>query len=185
MKKIVNHIVGGVLVFGLMGVPFCLASELTVPNQFSSGDVTSASDVNANFAAIEAAVNDNHARIQEGLQSQSRPVFVGFSESVSGTSGLNSWQQACHNISAGSHICSDVELAEAPYNPEAPIPNEEAAWINVEIQDVSFKSGTSSVMIKNQRIQGCTTSGVSYAISSSGVSSGGSCNQTRPVACCK
>ena len=185
MNKLKNFLKHSGLVAALVVAPYSLASELTVPNQFSSGDVTSASDVNANFAAIEAAVNDNHARIQEGLQSQSRPVFVGFSEPVDGVSGFNSWQQACHNTSAGSHICSDVELAEAPYNPEAPIPNEEAAWINVEIQDVSFKSGTSSVMIKNQRIQGCTTSGVSYAISSSGVSSGGSCNQTRPVACCK
>ena len=185
MKKIVNHIVGGVLVFGLMGVPLCLASELTVPNQFSSGDVTSASDVNANFAAIEAAVNDNHARIQEGLQSQSRPVFVGFStEQVLGQSGLNSWQQACHNTSAGSHVCTDVELSAAPYNPEAPIPDE-AAWINVEIQDVSFATGAQNITIINQRIQGCTTSGVSYVISSSGVSRSGYCNQMRPVACCK
>ena len=184
MKKIVNHIVGGVLVFGLIGVPLCLASELTVPNQFSSGDVTSASDVNANFAAIEAAVNDNHERIQEGLQSQSRPVFVGFSEPVHGESGFNSWQQACHNISAGSHVCTDVELSAAPYNPEAPIPDG-AAWINVEIQDVSYKTSTSSTTIRNQRIQGCTTSGVSYVISSSGVSRGGHCNQIRPVACCK
>ena len=185
MKKIVNHIVGGVLVFGLIGVPLCLASELTVPNQFSSGDVTSASDVNANFAAIEAAVNDNHARIQEGLQSQSRPVFVGFSEPVSGTSGLNSWQQACHNISAGSHICSDFELNTAPYNPESPIPVD-TAWINAEV--ITYNQQYENY--KNEgRIASCNSSN-SYDTSPYVISGGktrkiGSCEIVLPVACCK
>jgi hypothetical protein len=39
-----------------------LASELNVPNQFEDGQVTSAAQMNANFDAIQAAVNDNHAR---------------------------------------------------------------------------------------------------------------------------
>ena len=185
MKKIVNNIVGGVLVFGLIGVPLCLASELTVPNQFSSGDVTSASDVNANFAAIEAAVNDNHARIQEGLQSQSRPVFVGFSEPVHGESGLNSWQQACHNISPGSHICSDVELNTAPYNPEAPIP-EGVAWINADV--IRYNEGGNNSNYENESsIASCNsaTARTSYVIADGQTRRLGYCNSVRPVACCK
>ena len=179
MKKIVNHIVGGVLVFGLMGVPLCLASELTVPNQFSSGDVTSASDVNANFAAIEAAVNDNHARIQEGLQSQSRPVFVGYSEVVEGFSGLNNWQLACHNVSAGSHVCTDTELLEAPYNPDAPL-NDGVAWIN---KDLSSKGeGTGSI----SRYESCHNSSEGHIYNGGRMGQVGTChNAFLPVACCK
>lgn len=39
------------------------ASELTVPNTFSSGTPAVAAQVNANFDATEAAVNDNNTRI--------------------------------------------------------------------------------------------------------------------------
>jgi len=184
MKKIVNHIVGGVLVFGLMGVPLCLASELTVPNQFSSGDVTSASDMNANFAAIEAAVNDNHTRIQEGLQSQSLPVFVGFSAPVYGQSGLGAWQQACHNLSPGSHTCTDYELLVAPYNPNAPIP-EGRAWVGHEIQSANISTGSSNVLSdKYSKIMSCHN-GSQYTVNNGRFSSGGSCAQDLPVACCK
>jgi len=186
MKRAVDLLKRSVLTYGLMGVPFCLASELTVPNQFSSGDVTSASDVNANFAAIEAAVNDNHARIQEGLQSQSRPVFVGFStEQVQGDSGFNSWQQACHNTSAGSHVCTDVELSAAPYNPQAPIP-EGTAWINVEIVEVDYRNSSASGYYNpRSKIQGCNTSKTSYMIQNGRVESGGNCSGLMQVACCK
>jgi len=183
MKKIVNHIVGGVLVFGLMGVPLCLASELTVPNQFSSGDVTSASDVNANFAAIEAAVNDNHARIQEGLQSQSRPVFVGFSAPVYGQSGLGAWQQACHNLSPGSHTCTDYELFVAPYNPNAPIP-EGSAWVGHEIQSANVSTGSSNgTSGRWAKILSCHN-GYGYTVEDGRFSSL-TCGRDLPVACCK
>jgi hypothetical protein len=39
------------------------ASELTTPNVFTSGTPALASEVNENFSAIEAAVNDNDGRI--------------------------------------------------------------------------------------------------------------------------
>ena len=54
--------------------PFPLASELNVPNQFEDGQVTSAQQMNANFEAIQAAVNDNHARI-ESMQQPTKAVF--------------------------------------------------------------------------------------------------------------
>ncbi|MCC6524063.1 MAG: hypothetical protein IT373_15490 [Polyangiaceae bacterium] len=40
-----------------------IASPLTTPNTFTAGTVISAAAVNANFDAIEAAVDDNDARI--------------------------------------------------------------------------------------------------------------------------
>ena len=184
MKKIVNHIVGGVMVFGLMGVPLCLASELTVPNQFSSGDVTSASDMNANFAAIEAAVNDNHTRIQEGLQSQSLPVFVGFSAPVYGQSGLGAWQQACHNVAPGSHTCTDYELSLALYNPDAPIP-EGRAWVGREIQSANISTGSSTTHTQQfSKIMSCHN-GYQYTVVDGRFSSSYGCGQVLPVACCK
>ena len=53
-----------------------LASELNVPNQFEDGQVTSAAQMNANFDAIQAAVNDNHARI-ESMQQPTKASFSG------------------------------------------------------------------------------------------------------------
>lgn len=40
-----------------------LASELAVPNTFTAGSRAVAADVNANFSAVQNAVNDNDARI--------------------------------------------------------------------------------------------------------------------------
>jgi hypothetical protein len=173
MKKLKNFLKDSGLVAVLVVAPHSMASELTVPNQFSSGDVTSASDVNANFAAIEAAVNDNHARIQEGLQSQSRPVFVGLSEPVSGTN-MHDYQQACHALLAQSHVCTSIELALAPLNPDVPIPNEKA-WIFRETWNES------------STITGCPITGNPTIIENGNLySDGGTCwGSSFPVACCK
>jgi len=46
-----------------LGSASALASDLTVPNEFVSGTPAVAADVNANFDAIEAAVDDNDTRI--------------------------------------------------------------------------------------------------------------------------
>jgi len=40
-----------------------LASPLEVPSEFLTGEVALAPDVNANFRAVETAVNDNHQRV--------------------------------------------------------------------------------------------------------------------------
>jgi len=39
------------------------AGQLTIPNSFTSGTAASAADVNANFTAVETAVNDNDTRL--------------------------------------------------------------------------------------------------------------------------
>ena len=89
-----------------------MASELNVPNQFEDGQVTSAAQMNANFDAIQAAVNDNHARI-ETMQQPTKAVFQGVStDSMNGGQGLIAMQQACHNFVSGSHICNITEFAE-------------------------------------------------------------------------
>ena len=40
-----------------------IASPVTVPNTFQAGQVISASEMNANFDAVKAAVDDNDARV--------------------------------------------------------------------------------------------------------------------------
>ena len=40
-----------------------LAADLTIPNTFTAGTAAVAGEVNANFAAVESAVDDNNARI--------------------------------------------------------------------------------------------------------------------------
>jgi len=108
---------------------FALASELNVPNQFEDGQVTSAEQMNANFEAIQAAVNDNHARI-ESMQQSTKAVFQGFStESTNGGQGLIAMQQACHNFVPGSHICNTTEFADSPYNATAVETMTGNAWI--------------------------------------------------------
>ena len=105
------------------------ASQLNVPNQFEDGQVTSAEQMNANFEAIQAAVNDNHARI-ESMQQPTKAVFQGFStESMNGGQGLIAMQQACHNFVPGSHICNTTEFAESPYNAEAAATMTYRAWV--------------------------------------------------------
>jgi hypothetical protein len=122
MKKLL------ILSFTLIS-PFALASELNVPNQFEDGQVTSAEQMNANFEAIQAAVNDNHARI-ESMQQPTKAVFQGFSmESMNGGQGLIAMQQACHNFVHGSHICNITEFAESSYNPQAVENMTGSAWI--------------------------------------------------------
>ena len=112
--------------------PFPLASELNVPNQFEDGQVTSAQQMNANFEAIQAAVNDNHARI-ESMQQPTKAVFQGFStDSMNGGQGLIAMQQACHNFVPGSHICNTTEFAESPYNADAAVTMTYRAWVLIE-----------------------------------------------------
>ena len=114
-----------------------MASELNVPNQFEDGQVTSAAQMNANFEAIQAAVNDNHARI-ESMQQPTKAVFQGFStDSMDGGQGLIAMQQACHNFVPGSHICNTTEFAESPYNASAVETMSGHAWILSDIVDGS------------------------------------------------
>ena len=142
MNKLKNFLKHSGLVAALVVAPYSLASELTVPNQFSSGDVTSASDVNANFAAIEASVNDNFSRIA-ALEGQSqgagaRAVFQGFSAgSVNGGAGLIAMQQQCDALVKGSHICTDTEFAKSPYNSQA-LNLAGEAWVLKELSGASM-----------------------------------------------
>ena len=213
MKKLKNFLKDSGLVAVLLVAPYSMSSELTVPNQFSSGDVTSASDMNANFAAIESSVNDNNARIaaleaQSG-NGESRAVFQGFSPAtVTGGAGLRQMQLVCDAFVEGSHICTDTEFAKSPYNASAQISPGTKAWILREVANVSV---TGNDLIRGVAIgsplslTNTTTSQSShyynhtscngwassqeifsaFTISDSGQLGTSFCSESHSVACCK
>lgn len=165
-----------------------MASELNVPNQFEDGQVTSAEQMNANFEAIQAAVNDNHARI-ESMQQPTKAVFQGFStDSMNGVQGLIAMQQACHNFVPGSHICNTTEVAESPYNADAAATMANStAWVLIE------NVGGNATRDKTDFFSGSTTSrscngwrtGYGTIINSLGQVYSSDCNSENKIACCK
>jgi len=182
MNKLKNFLKKSGLVAALVVAPYSLASELTVPNQFSSGDVTSASDVNANFAAIEAAVNDNHARIQEGLSTQSKVEFVGFTSERIQVNSLPHIKEACYNLDPDSRMCTDIELMNAPHNPEKNMHSSVKALIAIEHSG----SGTSN---STPKVRACGYSSNPSAFMENGIiyqGGGSECwDGSSVVACCK
>ena len=173
-----------------------MTSELNVPNQFEDGQVTSAEQMNANFEAIQAAVNDNHARI-ESMQQPAKAVFQGFStESMNGGQGLIAMQQACHNFVPGSHICNITEFAESPYNPQAVESMTGSAWIlsDFSLVDTDYDLIHDKMGIgrrSTQRTSSCHgwTSEESYnegtTINESGDNLALYCSNNFKIACCK
>ena len=176
--------------------PFALASELNVPNQFEDGQVTSAEQMNANFEAIQAAVNDNHARI-ESMQQPTKAVFQGFStDSMNGGQGLIAMQQACHNFVPGSHICNTTEFAESPYNAEAAATMTGEAWILsdlvssgnasgyvFDIRGLSLRDHDRTMSCHGWRIADIHVIGTT--INSIGGIESSPCTYSNKVACCK
>ena len=169
-----------------------LASELNVPNQFEDGQVTSAAQMNANFDAIQAAVNDNHARI-ESMQHQTKAVFQGFStDSMNGGQGLIAMQQACHNFVPGSHICNTTEFAESPYNAEAAATMADShAWALIKAIGVGNNYADASVLMTASGTRSCLgwfTASVGErgaSINPLGKVGNATCDTVQRIACCK
>jgi hypothetical protein len=175
-----------------------LASELNVPNQFEDGQVTSAAQMNANFDAIQAAVNDNHARI-ESMQQPTKAVFQGFStESMNGGQGLIAMQQACHNFLPGSHICNTTEFAESPYNADAAatmVDNNAWVLVNITANEQRIYETNGNLTQDTSRTLSCRgwrsstyqsndwDKGSSVSISGGIIAS--SCSALNKIACCK
>jgi len=90
------------------------ATGVTIPNSFSSGTATSAAEMNANFDAVKASVDDNDSRITTLESSSSsgiiRSKFMGFSTGTTdGAAGVKAMAEACNTSFSGSHICSYSE----------------------------------------------------------------------------
>jgi hypothetical protein len=147
--------------------------------------------MNANFEAIQAAVNNNNARI-ESMQQPTKAVFQGFStDTVRGDQGLVNLQQACHNYLAGSHICNTTEFAASPFKASAvETMTGFSAWILLDA--VSMSGSTLSTKHGTDVYQGYSTcegwkasDGRGQIIIANGSYSYGFCQDARKVACCK
>ncbi len=97
-----------------LGVFSTQASELEIPNTFVDGEVTSASEMNANFEAIKAAVNDNHSQINSSGGSSSRVQLVGFTPTaVNFQGGFLAAKQMCTDFVPNSHICTREDIYDS------------------------------------------------------------------------
>ena len=175
-----------------------LASDLTIPNTFSSGATTSASQMNANFTAVESAVDDNHSRILV-LEAMVNPVFQGFSStSFDGSAGTRSMKSACNSSFSGSKICTTKEFLNSTYNASASNLSG-SAWLLPELQAYGTNnstvidtwtgiSDTTSYPEREMTCQGWVSSNSSYrgmTVTSIGSFGRTTCDTSLPVACCK
>ena len=128
---------------GVVCASVVAAGELTVPNQFSNGQATSASEMNANFSAVESAVNDNDQRISQ-LEGNGPVVFQGFSDgTMNGGQGLLTMTQACDTTFQGSRMCTTTEFRDSPFNSNAGNLDTNA-WINPVVIGVGTGTGSGS-----------------------------------------
>jgi hypothetical protein len=170
--------------------PLAQAGDLSIPNSFSAGNTTSASDVNQNFAVIETAVNDNDARLDAIEAGSTRVVFQDFSvSSESGDQGLRPLQAACDATFSGAKVCNSEEYANSTYNAAAANLSG-SAWLlastlsasNSKIRDsITGEAYASGKLSCN----GYSSGSLGLVVSAEGAMGTDSCGNSNPVACCK
>jgi len=166
------------------------AGDLTIPNSFSAGNTTSASDVNQNFTVIETAVNDNDARLDAIEAGSTKVVFLGFSAgSEVGDQGLRRLQAACDASFSGAKMCNSEEFANSRYNAAAANLSG-SAWLlastlstsNSKIHDSVTGEVYGSGKLSCNGYNGGTEG---LVVSAEGAMGTDSCANYNPVACCK
>ena len=178
------------------------ATGVTIPNSFSSGTTTSAAEMNANFDAVKAAVDDNDSRITtlEGSVSAPASQFMGFSSGTTdGAGGSITMGNLCHTSFAGSHMCSTVEFIGAKMNG---VSVSGSAWVLPVLQagptvnnGMSFLELGTGITDTNKPSASLRFSCAAWSSNSSGdfgLSTGasgsitrGNCSEVHSVACCK
>jgi hypothetical protein len=76
-----------------------IASPVAVPNAFTAGEVISSAEMNANFTAVQTAVNDNDARVT-ALEGETQLVQCNWSVVVANNATVTA------NCAAGSYAIS-------------------------------------------------------------------------------
>jgi hypothetical protein len=182
------------------------ATEFEIPNEFQNGEVTSASDMNANFLAIKAELIELKAELAEldalkaqleASQESEKVVFEGFTEaSFTGDVGLFAMQQACHNLVPESNICTEKQLLDSHHNPAA-VNLAGSAWIlsgrnyvdGVTFSTFGMNVETTSAYDGYSMLSNCSgmmsSNGTGSAITDSGGFFQSACSYTNKVACCK
>jgi len=202
MNKLTKTLVAiAALIFASASV----ASTLSIPNSFSSGAATSAAEMNSNFSAVKAAVDDNDTRITALEGGSSAPVFQGFSSgTVAGNAGIIGLQTACNTSFSGSKICSSAEFASSTYK-SATLSG--TAWLLPVVEISEQYDGTyvldktSGLTVLSDTAQdeltcdgftsNASTSYGLFVTATGGIqngnlrSGGTACDTVRAVACCK
>ena len=164
------------------------ASALTVPNTFVSGTATSASDMNANFAAVKAAVDDNNTRISSIAEGTSS--FKGFSSGTSlGNAGLIAMGNLCNSSFTGSHVCTTFEFATSSYSSATGLSGKariQPIGIGLSGNDVADQVSAISGNYTEMTCSGWTASGTqtSLVVSAEGKITKNVCSSNLAVACC-
>ena len=202
MNKLVKALVAmATLIYASASV----ASTLSIPNTFSSGAATNAAEMNSNFSAVKAAVDDNDTRITALEGGSSAPVFQGFSsDTVAGNAGIIGLQLACNSSFSGSKICTSAEFANSTYK-SATLSG--TAWL-LPVVELSSQSDANYTVEKTSGLtllgdtaqtqltcEGFTSNSSSayglFVTSTGGIqngnlrSGGTACDTVRAVACCK
>lgn len=140
----------------------------TVPNDFTSGEIIKASEINANFDHLSNLITSLRSQIDTLSNSSDNKKFVGLSsETVVGNSGILTVNNTCNNDYPGSKICSIKEI----YNSSDALNATGIAW---------YSSNTCSSF----SYFGLTgASKISFP--SGKIATGVYCNQASPIACCK
>jgi hypothetical protein len=176
------------------------ATTVTIPNSFSSGTATNAAQMNANFTAVKAAVDDNDSRISALEGSSGAGQFMGFSSgTTNGAGGILTMSNYCHASFSGSHVCSTVEFVNSNMNGASNLSGN--AWINPSLGGSNglndLANGREYCTVNHSSCNGWSMSNASAncgastvgsggaSISSIGVISATSCNNVIAVACCK
>jgi len=156
------------------------ATTVTIPNSFSSGTATNAAQMNANFTAVKAAVDDNDSRIS-ALEGSSTSQFMGFSSSqVRGDGGYIVMGNACHSTFSGSHMCRQTEFVNARMNG---VSVSGSAWISPRTSAGNSGSGFDSSCYGFVNAASNVNGAVINNVGGLGYSA---CNvTTNYVACCK
>jgi len=177
------------------------ATTVTIPNSFSSGTATNAAQMNANFTAVKAAIDDNDSRITtlQNSNNAAASQFMGFSSATpQGSSGLVTMSNACHNSFSGSHMCSTLEFAGAKMNSPSNLSGN--AWIrpsfsaeihpsNYSIMDLAdgvlYASQQGSCLGWTSTATGGVGTLYGRVVTAEGKRGLASCVNLNKVACCK
>ena len=171
------------------------ATGVTIPNSFSSGTATNAAEMNANFDAIKAAVDDNDSRITTLESSSSsgviRSKFMGFSTGTTdGAAGVKAMAEACNTSFSGSHICSYSEYINSNMTGSENVSG--TAWLRkygmLDSNGVSSNTCNGWANNDNGTNGGFFINSLgqhSYDSNYGGLSTWADCSVQRNIACCK
>lgn len=89
-----------------------IASDVTIPNTFTTGTPAVASQINANFTALENAVDDNDARL-DALEPSANPIVVNCTSSPNGLQAALSSPRTGKLIINFSGACNPVNITRS------------------------------------------------------------------------